>query len=121
MTADRVILVGCMSREPQAQIDSLRANGFRVEQSKAGGHFVSRTDMAAYFRTTSALAAFALRVVADNKVFNTARARAALAGHRLETEKAIDGRTRYRLERADGRMYITSTVAEVNALLEAQQ
>lgn len=119
MDADRIMLVGNLGRAPQAQIDTLRAKGFRVEQSKAGGHVVSRTDMATYCGTSSDLAAFARRIAADNKALDTVRARAALAGHSLETEQAIDGRTCYRLKRA-GRIRFAATLTEVEALIARQ-
>ena len=120
MTADHIILVGNLGREPQAQIEALRANGFRVEQSKAGGYFVSRIVMAEYCRTTSDLATLARRIAADNKALDTLRARAALAGHRVETEVAIDGMRRYVLYAADGLMHFASTVSEAEAGLAAQ-
>ena len=101
----------------QHAIDTLRAAGFRVEASKAGGHFVSRADTAMYCRTADDLAAFAPRITPDDKALSTLRARAALAGHRLDTEQAIDGRLRYRLERA-GRMHFAATLAEVEGLLD---
>ncbi|WP_038205534.1 hypothetical protein [Xenophilus azovorans] len=105
--------------EPQIKT-ALQARGFNVAASPAGGWFISRWDRAHFCREPADVYSFARRVgidPEDGKRLTTARARAALHGARLEVETAIDGRVRFRLDCADGRIRFADHLTEIEALL----
>ncbi|WP_038211861.1 hypothetical protein [Xenophilus azovorans] len=99
---------------------ALQARGFNVVASPGGGWFISRWNSAHFCRVPADVSSFARRLgieLDDGKRLATARAQAALRGARLEVETAIDGRVRFRLDCADGRIRFADHLTEIEALL----